>query len=193
MLDRRERFAAWVAPLVLVALAVTQLSFAATRDLTPWKGGGFGMFASVDRLNYRAMQVTIITDDGTYPVDIHAFAPQSRGTQTAFVNARALFDQRRVQHLIDQMWRAEWVIDRDVATFESWRDDDGGVGTPLPLRHRGHDDIVDVRHVDWRLYAVAYNRGWDEIRPRIVGQMMVDGGGRNLTVVDDELSWWSGS
>ncbi len=36
----------WSAPLILVVVAAVQISLSFGRDLTPWKGGGFGMFAS---------------------------------------------------------------------------------------------------------------------------------------------------
>ena len=33
---------------LLLAIASAQMLLARTSDLSPWKGGGFGMFASVD-------------------------------------------------------------------------------------------------------------------------------------------------
>ena len=39
----------WTAPvLILVAVALGQLVLVATHDLSPWSGGGFGMFSTVD-------------------------------------------------------------------------------------------------------------------------------------------------
>ena len=51
------------APALLLALvAVCQIVLAKTADLTPWKGGGFGMFATLDHNAHRRLEVVV---DGT--------------------------------------------------------------------------------------------------------------------------------
>jgi hypothetical protein len=46
------------APAFLLAIvAVCQIVLAKTADLTPWKGGGFGMFATLDHNAYRRLDV----------------------------------------------------------------------------------------------------------------------------------------
>ncbi len=61
MLSPLER---WLPPGVLVVVALTQLLLAHTRNLTPWKGGGFGMFASTDGLSSRVVACTGTTSGG---------------------------------------------------------------------------------------------------------------------------------
>lgn len=57
-------------PVILVILACTQLYNARFRFLTPWEGGGFGMFSTVDSLGNRLLRCTLITDRGDFPVEV---------------------------------------------------------------------------------------------------------------------------
>jgi hypothetical protein len=47
------RLAPWVAPAALAAVALQQIHLARSELLCPWKGGGFGMFATTDRSGVR--------------------------------------------------------------------------------------------------------------------------------------------
>ena len=44
---------------LLLAVATTQVWLSTTARLSPWKGGGFGMFASVDGLAFRTVRITV--------------------------------------------------------------------------------------------------------------------------------------
>ena len=44
---------------LLAVVAVVQIGLARTADLTPWKGGGFGMFATLDHNAYRRLDVVM--------------------------------------------------------------------------------------------------------------------------------------
>lgn len=51
-------------PLVLTTVAVRQVVLARTAGLSPWHGGGFGMFASIDRDEWRQLETTLVACDG---------------------------------------------------------------------------------------------------------------------------------
>jgi hypothetical protein len=51
--EGRPRPSWLVAPALLVAVALLQLWLVQTRELSPWLGGGFGMFATVDSRSER--------------------------------------------------------------------------------------------------------------------------------------------
>jgi hypothetical protein len=55
---------ALVAPALLLALALAQLTAFAAFRLSPWKGGGFGMFATNDHGGFRSVRVTELTPSG---------------------------------------------------------------------------------------------------------------------------------
>lgn len=57
-----DRWRAALAPALLLALAAAQLLLVATLHLSPWKGGGFGMFSTNDHGAFRQVRVT--TADG---------------------------------------------------------------------------------------------------------------------------------
>ena len=53
------RVAVALPSLLLVAVAATQMALSLTAGLSPWKGGGFGMFASNDGLTFRQVRVFV--------------------------------------------------------------------------------------------------------------------------------------
>lgn len=54
----------WLVPLILCGIAVLQFVLAHTEGLSPWKGGGFGMFASVDAPSMRFLSAEGVEADG---------------------------------------------------------------------------------------------------------------------------------
>ncbi|MCI0615946.1 hypothetical protein L0244_23415, partial [bacterium] len=44
---------------LLLVVAGNQINLAFTKDLTPWKGGGFGMFSTTDGNMFRALRVFV--------------------------------------------------------------------------------------------------------------------------------------
>jgi hypothetical protein len=57
-----------VAPALLVALALAQISGWQGCGLSPWKGGGFGMFATNDHGAFRSVRVVELAAGGERPV-----------------------------------------------------------------------------------------------------------------------------
>ena len=74
----------WLAPALLVATAIVQIALARTTDLTAWKGGGFGMFSTLDHGAYRRVAVVVDAPDRSEAIEI----PPS--LQTAAARAAAL-------------------------------------------------------------------------------------------------------
>ncbi len=54
----------YLVPAVLVLVACLQLWRAHTQHLTPWKGGGFGMFSTVDAPGQRILRTYLLTPEG---------------------------------------------------------------------------------------------------------------------------------
>jgi hypothetical protein len=66
-LDHRtviERFAALAAPALLCIVAARQQYLVRTERLTPWKGGGFGMFATVESGSTRVVRASLERREG---------------------------------------------------------------------------------------------------------------------------------
>ena len=59
------RRSAFVLPgLLLVVFGLNQIRLSFYHDLNPWKGGGFGMFASTDRVSTRMIRCKIVSPTG---------------------------------------------------------------------------------------------------------------------------------
>ncbi|MGV2830120.1 hypothetical protein [Myxosarcina sp. GI1(2024)] len=61
----------WLPSLILIGVALTQIYLARTASLTPWKGGGFGMFSAIDSPTMRVIWAEGLTLDGQIlPLDL---------------------------------------------------------------------------------------------------------------------------
>ena len=68
-----SRRAAWAAALpvvVLVVVAVAQITLTRAASLTPWKGGGFGMFSTNDHAGHRPLRITVTAIDRSEEIAI---------------------------------------------------------------------------------------------------------------------------
>jgi hypothetical protein len=61
---------ALIAPALLVALALAQITGWLAFSLSPWKGGGFGMFATNDHGSFRSVRVVERGATGERPVSV---------------------------------------------------------------------------------------------------------------------------
>ncbi len=56
----------WLVPGLLVVIGFIQLYLSHTIELSPWKGGGFGMFAAVDSPSMRVLSAEGISQDNQH-------------------------------------------------------------------------------------------------------------------------------
>jgi hypothetical protein len=60
----------WGAPVLLSLIAITQTGESTIGTLTRWKGGGFGMFSTMDSVDARFIKAYVLSDNGEMPVSI---------------------------------------------------------------------------------------------------------------------------
>ena len=53
------RWRAWLPALLLLIVALSQILLTRVADLSPWKGGGFGMFATTDGTAFRYVRIFV--------------------------------------------------------------------------------------------------------------------------------------
>ena len=110
----------FVAPMLLAIVAVIQIGLTRSVDLTPWKGGGFGMFSTLDHGAYRGVRVVVDTPERSESIEV----PPSLETAAARAAAcpadwllRALAEgvaareeryDRAVSRVTLTVWRAEF-------------------------------------------------------------------------------------
>jgi hypothetical protein len=104
---------------VLLTVAGTQMVLARTALLSPWKGGGFGMFASVDGLPFRLVRLFVFAPERSEEIEVPpsledlaqrvATFPH-RGALVRLARAAIAREERRerpVESVRVEIWRAE--------------------------------------------------------------------------------------
>jgi hypothetical protein len=106
-------------PVLLAVVASVQIVLARTADLTPWKGGGFGMFSTLDHGAYRGIDVVVDAPDRSETIEI----PASLAADAA--RAAALPSDWLLRRLAEKIAARERRYGRPVArvTLTAWRTD----------------------------------------------------------------------
>ncbi len=172
MRSRLDSGIAWTMPVVLIVVALHQVALAHARDLTPWKGGGFGMFASVDRLNYRAVHGTFVTEAGDIPFDVHALADVGGQDAKSFTNARGLLDDRRGRRLALVVAETVWTVEGDVAR-RTRPLEPGEVGPLVLRRFDGVERAVTVDAIRLEVFKATHPRGSGAFVPEPAGEFVL--------------------
>ena len=79
--------ARYVPAALLAAVSVVQIVLAATLHLSAWKGGGFGMFSTLDHGGFRGVDVVVDAPGRSEQVEIAA-SLQTRGGPGGRVSRR---------------------------------------------------------------------------------------------------------
>jgi hypothetical protein len=84
-----EGFARWLPVVLLVLVALNQQRLAHTASLSPWSGGGFGMFSTIDSPAARHLHVFLETEGIRRELDIpRQLAQEARRATTLPTRAR---------------------------------------------------------------------------------------------------------
>lgn len=114
-----ERAAIALPSALLLVVASVQMVLAHTANLSPWKGGGFGMFASVDGLPFRELRVFVSAPSRSEELHIppsleHAAARAATFPHTSALEAfaRSIASRERrhdrdVERVRVEVWRAD--------------------------------------------------------------------------------------
>ena len=60
----------FVPVILLIAVAMGQIVLVRAFDLTPWKGGGFGMFATLDHAAFRRVDIVVDAPDRSEALEV---------------------------------------------------------------------------------------------------------------------------
>jgi hypothetical protein len=100
---RRRHALLWGPPLLLCAIACLQIYLAMTKSLSPWKGGGFGMFSTVDSPDARFLRIYLINGSQETPV----LVPDS--LKVLGREAQTIPSQALLSRLAERMAQGVWV------------------------------------------------------------------------------------
>jgi hypothetical protein len=150
---RRRFLLAMGAPAVLVLVALLQLYLAHTQDLSPWKGGGFGMFASVDGTSHRVVRASLVGDT-TAPIDVTALMANSFPDEQLVDRARTMPDEAAMDRLASRVADLPWRLTAD--------------GVAVPAGSDDTDDIIPAEEfpgVQVEVWRVQYDAAGDVATP----------------------------
>lgn len=101
--SRRQALAWFLAPALLLTVAGIHSYFVEMKNQTPWEGGGFGMFSTMDKRQARFVRCTLITPERAVPVR----TPAHLGTYVERMRARPT--ELRARRLANFLADADWV------------------------------------------------------------------------------------
>ena len=113
-----RRFAVMGPVALLIAVAATQMVLARTTGLSPWKGGGFGMFASVDGRPFRWVRIYVFAPARSEEIAVPLSLEDDAGRVATFPYGRAMEQlarsvirrelrrQQPVESVRVEVWRA---------------------------------------------------------------------------------------
>ena len=108
----------WAAPLLLLTVAGRQILLVNTVGLSPWHGGGFGMFASIDRDERRLIKLDAIACQGQQISQV--LTPETTGlTDSAWTHLTTVPRASQLSALGDQLLADKKFPNSPIASPES--------------------------------------------------------------------------
>ena len=102
---------------LLLAVASAQITLALTADLSPWKGGGFGMFSTTDDAGRRSIRVYVSAPDRSEEIGIAPSIEDAARRAAVLPTDVRLTDLAR--RVVDRERRYERPVDS--VRIETWR------------------------------------------------------------------------
>ena len=93
----------WLAPICLCLVAGLHLYRVCTAGQTPWKGGSFGMFSTIDSEHSRFVHAWLMTDTGPRPLQIPS------NLEKKFAELRATPNHALAQALAVRLAKQNWI------------------------------------------------------------------------------------
>ena len=119
---------------LLAFVAALQIALTHVTPLSPWKGGGFGMFASLDGGSFRGVRVFVEATGRSQEIDPDPSFAESVGKAALFPSDRTTFrlaqdiarDERDYGRAVDavriQVWRVEFASSSLAPTYRLLRE-----------------------------------------------------------------------
>jgi hypothetical protein len=195
----REWVLRLAAPSLLVAVALGQFWLAWTVGLSPWKGGGFGMFSTVDAPSARFLRAHLLRASEEIPVLI------PEGLQSLALETRTLPRREGLTRLAERLAGGTWVPyrfttavqryldlsgfpdlsrwpDRDPTDTGGWSDDRPIVFSGVPLlRMLGREEALRLagdpeafERVRLELWRYRFDAGTARLRASVMLEATAD-------------------
>ena len=129
-----RRLVGYLPVLILVLVALNQIRIARTTDMTAWKGGGFGMFSTIDRPRARQVRCNLVGSNNYIPLAIPAeFRDLEESVKTNPTEKKLQRLGREIADTLDdrlpgletirvEVWRRTLDLDSGVIRTDKWRE-----------------------------------------------------------------------
>jgi hypothetical protein len=101
---------AWLPLALLLGVALTHVYRVEVFHLTPWKGGGFGMFSTLDGLNNRRLLVSLVRHRTGEKQGVPVELPRDGKLRQLVNKTRAMPTTERLQILADEIAKQPWRV-----------------------------------------------------------------------------------
>ena len=146
LLARSQNLRLYIAPALLVVVAVHHLALARLHHLNPWKGGGFAMFSSIDSPGLRVVSAFLVDDGRDVPVRL----PAGDLLEPRLSKLRTLPSPGRLDELARALAARSWRIDAGAAVPQSGTSVRRSAGMKIRLevyRIRFYPDTTELAKV----------------------------------------------
>jgi hypothetical protein len=132
----RERWLPVLPAVALVVVAVVQIGLTRAAGLSPWKGGGFGMFSTLDARPYRHLRILVEGPGRSEQLGVPSWA------QTQAANVETLPTEAQFERLAGVVVEHERARGRPLESvrLELWRDEHDPV-TLRAVSRRIHEHV----------------------------------------------------
>jgi len=102
----------WLPSLLCIGIALTQMVLALTQNLSPWLGGGFGMFSGLDSPMNRVLICEAVTENGC-PLTISLKSSKHLNEKFSFFRLLTLPSQSELNRLASMLLDADLFLEKN--------------------------------------------------------------------------------
>lgn len=114
----------WYFPVILaVVFALWQVRLAQRYGLTPSKGGAFGLFSTVDKMENRNLRAYLLTKTQEIPFAIPQTVPSTEKLRKPIYRAASLPIEAYLQALTDELVKKPFTVPFTGIRVETWKMD----------------------------------------------------------------------
>ncbi len=129
-----DRVIPYLPPTVLILVALNQINLVHRSEITAWKGGGFGMFSTIDRPRARQVRCNLVGGNNYIPLAIPAeFKDLEESVKTNPTEKKLQRLGREIADTLDdrlpgletirvEVWRRTLDLDSGVIRTDKWRE-----------------------------------------------------------------------
>lgn len=127
-------------PILLIIVAFTHIYYSKSAELTPWKGGGFGMFCTVDSKQARFFRLYLIDENGD---KIPASMPTPLKNDVS--KLKAIPTPSGLEKLVDDISEFTWI---DTSLKKRRVREMAGIQTEILDSQNDASDIIRVKSIN---------------------------------------------